>query len=915
MGVTAVALLLLALGASASAARPASEGRLAAEALLHDSRDPMYRSPVGAVPAGTRVRLRLRTLGGDAMSVTAVIWNETTGARTLQQMTLVASTRDGGRQFDFWEATLPAEMEPGLVWYRFVVRDGPAIFFYEDDAPGEGHEPDSGRGAAFERSPDRGWLVTHHAPGFTTPAWLKNAALYQIFPDRFANGDPSNDPAPSWPTVYGLPVLHKGWSERPEGACRYYTDWCCTEDPRGRDFFGGDLEGIRQKLPYLADLGVDALYLNPVFDAPSNHKYDTRDYTRIDPAFGDDALFDRLAREASEHGIRIVLDGVFNHASSDSLYFDKLSRYPSLGAYESRESPFRDWFRFASWPDGYTRWYGVDTLPQLTEVAPVKQFFFGPGGIARAWLERGAAGWRLDAMEQKGHAFWRELRTAIKAAHPDAALLGEFWHNGAPWLTGLEMDGVMNYRFRSALIGFVNGDTVDANGRIADLPPSRLDGALRAVEEQYPAEAFAALLNLVDSHDTERILWTLTRSSDRPDQKEDAARLAHGIASLRLLTLLQLTLPGAPMIYYGDEAGITGDTDPDDRRPFPWGHEDGALRDHYRRLLGLRRELSCLRTGSWTTVLADDGAGFYGYLRQDASCAALVLVNRSDSARSTRVPAPFADGTKLTDRLSGTVYPVAGGAAALDLPARWGVLLVGPASALRLPATRPEPVWIPRAPEPPAAPRAGSLDVSLGVPSGLTVSANSHASISLAWVAPAPGSCVAGYDVLRGDTPETVTAIDRVGAAVTRYVDTDVLRGRRYVYAVRCRADGRVGQPSATVEGVPKPATVRVTLVAATPQTGDASVHVAGSFQGWVAGTTPMTRADDGRWTYTLEAHEGERLDYKYTLGSWDRIERAADLAEIPARSILVIGGPDGTQAVTDHVLRWRDADPCARAR
>src|SRR5690606_7298167 len=281
-------------------------------------------------------------------------------------------------------------------------------------------------------------------------------------------------------------------------------------------------------------------------------------------------------------------DGVFNHVSSDSPLFDRAERHPELGACESAESPWATWFTFSPGPpekcfDGqtYEDWFGFDTLAVIAENPDTFAYFLGEEGIATRWLASGIGGWRLDVMNEISHEYLRGLRRSIKGVDPEAFILGEEWGDASAWLLGTEADSVMNYRFRRAVIGLVNGETADADGAIAGLTPTEFAATMEGVREDYPPAAWDVLHNLVDSHDTTRILWTLTPGADNREEKEAADALEAGKAKLRLVAALQLTWPGMAGVYYGTEVGLTGHDDPDDRRPYPWGSEDLELRDWY----------------------------------------------------------------------------------------------------------------------------------------------------------------------------------------------------------------------------------------------------------------------------------------------------------------------------------------------
>lgn len=906
MNARTTAATLLALAAVTHVPAPQSPSRAAVISgpYLHDSHDRAFRTPTGAVPVGTPVTIRLLTPDTQNGGVLLHVWNERTSRGVIVAMHATGAASSGGRM---WQATIGCPDTPAVLNYRFTIETPAAPVFYEDAPELAGHGRLGGAGAASERSPDRPWELTCYDARFRTPAWLQNAVIYQIFPDRFRDGDPSNDPLPGLRAVHGLPVVSRHWDDRPEGSCRYYTEYCCGEDPRGRDFFGGDLEGIRQKLPYLRSLGVTAIYLNPIFESPTNHRYDTSDYDRIDPALGTNRTFTRLAADARRAGMRLILDGVFNHVSSDSRYFNKEGHYGALGAYQSKASSYFPWFTFDPWPEGYRRWAAVASMPTLTEDPSVKRFIFGPGGIAERWLDRGASGWRLDVMQDKSHEFWREFRRSVKRHDPDAAIVGEYWDDAAAWLTGDQVDSVMNYRLRRALIGFVNGSTGDANGPVADLPPTRFDIALQAISDSYPPQALRAMMNIVDSHDTKRILWTLTPGRDRPDEKERPDNVEQGIRRLKLLSLLQFTMTGAPTIYYGTEAGVTGDTDPDDRRPFPWGHERRELIAHYQRLSRFRRAHSFLRVGSTRRMLADDEAGVYAFLRANADGYALVVANRSSAPRRVTIP------TAGIVRAGAILNPEYGDAPRPAITSQVLTVDVGPVDAVVLIGRRVDLVVAATTTAPQT--RGAAIDAPLSFPvaarSGagaapdLRVSGTTRASITLEWSA-APAE-TAGYELLRDDGDGVERLRAHLGADVASFTDTAVLREIRYRYAIRAlTAGGARGQPSRWLSATPAPAHVRVVVTVTTPDTGGRPVFVAANVHDWDPAGVKLAPATAGTWTWTWEATEGQQLEYKYTLGNWDLIEKGPDLGEVPTRSIRVAADANGSMSVSDTVARWR---------
>ena len=604
----------------------AGNGEVNADALFHDSREGLFREPGGSVVAGTSVRLRLKTEGGDLTGARIRLWNSTTQTETILPMIPTAP--------DMWEVTIATPQEGGALWYRFVATDGATEAWYNDDG-----ERDGGRGEGKLYESDTDYVIVAYRPDFKSPDWLKHGIVYQIFPDRFYNADPQND-KPAGSFIYGGKTEARTWGDRPTG---------------GDDFFGGDLRGITAKLDYMQSLGVGAIYLNPIFASPSNHRYDTTDYTRIDPSLGDLAALQELVTEAEKRGMKLILDGVFNHASSDSLYFDKFSRYDPTGAYEAQQSDYYDWFTFTDWPKKYRSWQNIDTLPVYNESDEVKEYLFrGPDSVARRWLREKTGGWRLDAAEQKSNAFWRDFRAAVKEADPNAVIIGEFWQNSAPWLAGDQWDGVMNYRFREAVLGWLANPV---------RPVETMVKKLASIREDYPPQALAVSMNLVGTHDTPR---ALTEASGDKEM-------------LRLMALLQFTWPGLPTVYYGDEAGMEGARDPDDRRTYPWGGEDRALIEYYRALGGTRREVSALRGGEYIDLFADNTMDVYAYARKDDASVAVVALTRSADPREVEVEVSniLSEGASLEDRLHpGTTYTVQGGKLKLRLEGKGGALLV-----------------------------------------------------------------------------------------------------------------------------------------------------------------------------------------------------------------------------------------------
>ena len=549
--------------------------------------------------------------------------------------------------------------QTGVVWYSFdlAASDG-ATWRYgarEGWTTGEGD-------FAYGNPPS--FQLTVYVPRQTQPDWYKNGIVYQVFPDRFARGADWRERAEKALVAHRegpARVLVEDWDTPP--TYRKSEDGDILE----WDFYGGTLRGVREKLDYLADLGVTVIYLNPIFEAASNHRYDTADYLRIDPMLGDEEEFCALAREAAERGISIMLDGVFNHCGQDSRYFNRYGNYPEPGAWQGDESPYRDWFFFNE--DGtYDGWWGNPDLPDVNEKSPeYRELICGQDGVVRKWLRAGARGWRLDVADELSDSFIEDIKAAMVAERPDGALVGEVWEDASnkmaygklrQYFEGTELDGTMNYPLRTALLAFVRNQ----------IGAPEMAARLEQLRENYPRDAFFSCLNLLGSHDRER-LFTMLGDAPDPDTLSDeecaAFRLDEGHASLAmsrlwLTVLLQMTLPGVPCVYYGDERGMEGFRDPYNRAAFPW---DGGRMDCatvFRNAIAVRKALPVLTTGDFEPFA--DGEDVFGFWRrgEDGECVC-VLANASlHDAHTVRVPMA---GEAVSDVVSGAVPAVVDGCA------------------------------------------------------------------------------------------------------------------------------------------------------------------------------------------------------------------------------------------------------------
>lgn len=819
----------------------AHDGLVEVNGLAHNSQDDLYRAPFGTVDSSQSVFLRFRTFHNDVEGVRVRLFDAKNSVESLAEMTLVGSDlscreaallRD---TCDYWQLEVFPNHITNL-YYRFIVQDGADVAYYADD-----NMKDGGWGASSDAMVDNSYVITFFDPAFEPISWMQNAVIYQIFPDRFNNGDRSNDPTGE-ELHYGYPtdpldqLVKMVWDSLPEGHCRGYVNPAtpCTESPRGRDFFGGDLQGVLDKLDYLQSLGVTVIYFNPIFDAGSNHGYDTRNYLNIQPFFGTNADFETLAAAAEARGIKIVLDGVFNHVSSDSPYFDRYHHYDDVvGACESLTSPYRSWFYFTQTTPGsgkcagilgansanYDSWWGFDSIPVMNKSNAGVQNLLLYGTptedpVASYWLAEGASGWRLDVMNDSTFPadFWMNFRDVVKSQDPQAVIIGELWKKGdvLPMVLGDTADTAMNYRFRNAVQGLLG--TVDNKGfpddGQSDQPPSLFAKKMISIREDYPDAAYYTLMNLLTTHDTERILWGMTPGEDNREDKEfNAANLATGIQRLKLAAVIQMTVPGAPTIYYGDEIGMTGFDDPDDRRAFPWltylymplisGGSSGvaqtaipqevpanyygvdgnyALLDHFRALTAIRHANPVFSQGDLTFLLTDDTHGTLAYLLRTDSAAALVAINKNAATQTltidTETYLPYS--YTLVDALGTLAAPVLGDAASVTFslpPMSAAILLPAPGQNLAIPAARQ----------------------FFGVNAG-------NGQVQLDWQVVKAGETFAIYrsDFTRGG----YDLLGVTGAEV--YTDTTITNGRTYYYVLRTiDSDGNYSPYSDEVSATP----------------------------------------------------------------------------------------------------------------
>jgi glycosidase len=581
-------------------ARPArpDDGVTARSALLHETRVPYRNYDRGALT------LSLRARPGDLRAVRVVVNGKPVAMRQTAADAMYAR----------YAARVPWDRKRDLS-YTFELTDGARVSRYGANGLSPAAKPFVLRARGFQP--------------FAVPSWVERSVLYQIFPDRFGNGDKRNDPPDVQP-----------WDAKPTYFNRY----------------GGDVAGVRKHLGYLQGLGVSAVYFNPVFASPSNHRYDAADFKRIDPQFGTNAEFASLTQEMQRRGIRTVMDFVFNHTATT---FPAFADVREKGA----ASPYKDWYFVRSFPvrvednPNYVAWFGFPSMPKLNVLNPATHDYLL--GLADYWRAQGVplSGLRLDVAGEVEPRFWRDLRKHVKPRNPETWIVGEVWGDGSPWLGGDQWDSVMNYRFRDACLRFFPE---------AKTTPTQFLGALMAVHEGYAPQVSRNMMNLLSSHDTPRFL-TLC--------KNDAA--LHKLAAA-----VQFTWVGAPSVYYGEEIGMEGGADPDNRRGMRWdlATAQNPMLAYYRKLVRIRNNSRALQSGDPVPLVTDDKAGTLAYARVlSPGDYALVALNRSDAPRTVRVPLPAGGRApaSFTDALTGRRVAVASRSVTVTLPAKGaGILLL-----------------------------------------------------------------------------------------------------------------------------------------------------------------------------------------------------------------------------------------------
>ncbi len=652
----AAAALLWALSTLGGAYAATNDANVEWDGLFHDQ-GPVFAN-TNEPDATTPLSLKFRAYKGDLTGVTVKYFDS--ADRKFHSLPMKKEPAKANSIFEYWQSTIPASSS--RKYYRFCVQDGSATTWY------------NARGTSQSEPSDGDFYVV---PGFKTPEWLKNGIVYQIYPDRFYNGDTTNDVTSGKYKHGSISTSQRQWGESPlpkEGEDRSFT------------FYGGDLQGIISKLNYIRTLvGANIVYLNPIFKAPSNHKYDTSDYDVVDPAFGTNDTLVNLS--SSLHNILngkrgyLILDGVFNHTGDGHKWFAKYDAVPGvIGAYQSQQSPYSSYYNFKKWPKDYAHFMIYDSLPKLNfgSQALRNAIYHSPNSVALKYLKPpyNIDGWRLDApkyadangldgSDNFNHVIWRQFRTAVKSVNPRAAIIGENWENANSWAAaGDQWDSVTNFNaFTGPVSQWITGKKCDDSK--GALSASEFERMLRLTRADYPTNVQQVLSNHLSNHDISRF----------------AQRADGDVWKTYLGLIFQMTYIGTPTIYYGDEYGMMGGGDPDCRRTFDWSkiNSDNKAIALTHQLTSIRSKYPALRTGSVLTLKKDDDNNVFAFGRLDKQNQIAVVLNNSSSDKTVDVPfrmLDVADGVNVKDELSGRTYQVHSGIVTVTIPGHYGAILV-----------------------------------------------------------------------------------------------------------------------------------------------------------------------------------------------------------------------------------------------
>ena len=579
---------------------------------FHNSHITQYRSPFGAIPIGTKVNLKILTDKGvdaylniinfeDKESAIRMNWEGDSGGRTLFSVKLDTSEYLGVNKYFF-----------------SLYKDG-RTFYY-----GNNEEVLGGEGKIYYDNP-KPYQITVFEESYI-PEWYQKGVIYQIFVDRFYNGNKDGRVNHKKTNSF----IYSNWYDEP----------MYIKDDRGQmlrwDFYGGNLKGVIDKLPYLHKLGITILYFNPIFESVSCHKYDVGDYEKIDPMYGDENIFKELCSKAKSYGMKVILDGVFSHTGADSKYFNKYGNYNTVGAYQSRNSEYFNWYRFNNYPDDYESWWGFNNQPNVDELNPtyLNYIVTGTKSIVAKWLELGASGWRLDVADELPDEFIELLKSKMRETKKNSVLIGEVWEDASnkisyshkrKYFFGRELDSVTNYPLRDYIIRYVKGE----------FNSTQFVNRVYSLFENYPRENFYSTMNLLGNHDTVRIF----------------SELGENKILLEFAVLIQMVFPGVPLIYYGDEAGMKGYGDPNNRKPYPWGKEDKDIYHIYSKFIKLRKNNMYLLKGDFS--IREEVEGIVIIKRMLINKSLLIILNNLDYLKE--VSLKKSPGKRFMDIINGRI--------------------------------------------------------------------------------------------------------------------------------------------------------------------------------------------------------------------------------------------------------------------
>lgn len=567
--------------------------------ISYNSWNEYFKAPFGALKVNQGADIKVN-VNEDIDNIYLIITKEDENLNWQEIRKIPLNRKEG----NIYEGTIEPLLIPAVYYYYFEIeinRDGydQKIFY--------GKVKENGETCEYKFDNLNKYQLTVYEDN-KVPDWFKEGTLYHIFVDRFNNGNRTGKPSNPKKNSF----IYANWEDDP----MYIKDE--NGDIIRWDFYGGNLKGIINKLGYLKKLGISIIYLSPVFESSSNHKYNTGDYKKIDPMFGDEEIFRELIDKANARGISIILDGVFSHTGSDSIYFNKFNSYDSKGAYNNEKSPYRSWYTFDNSKVGYKCWWGIKDLPNVNELEPsyMNYIIKDKESVLNKWIKMGVKGWRLDVVDELPDEFVTEFKKELKNSETDSVLIGEVWEDASnkmsygerrKYLLGDQLDSAMGYPFRQGMLSFLKGE----------IASYELNDLYMEIKENYPPESFKSNLNLLGTHDVRRVKTELNNDKEM----------------VKLAVLAQMTFEGVPYIYYGDEAGLEGDKDPDNRRTYPWKNEDSDMIDFYRNSIQTRNRLKSLLKGetSFIYTMDDDVFAYERYINKDEEDHCLIIINRSEN--------------------------------------------------------------------------------------------------------------------------------------------------------------------------------------------------------------------------------------------------------------------------------------------